>query len=85
MSVTTVKTMKTKTRPLLYSEGTSLQCGPGNSVGRAIELPGWTVRDRIPVGGRDFPPVETGPGSHLASCTMGIGSFQGVEAAGTWG
>ena len=34
--------------------------------------------DRIPVG-RDFPPVQTGPGAHPASCTMGTGSFPGVQ------
>ena len=32
----------------------------------------------IPVG-RDFPPVQTGPGAHPASCTMGTGSFAGVK------
>ena len=30
----------------------SRNCGPGSSVGIATELPGWTVRDRIPVGTR---------------------------------
>ena len=34
--------------------------------------------DRISVG-RDFPPVQTGPGAHPASCTMGIGYFPGVK------
>ena len=34
--------------------------------------------DRIPVG-RDFPPVQTGPEVHAASCTMGTGSFPGVK------
>jgi hypothetical protein len=29
--------------------------------------------------GRDFPPVQTGPGAHPASCTMGIVSFPGVK------
>ena len=29
--------------------------------------------------GRDFPPVQTGPGAHPASCTMGNGSFPGVK------
>ena len=29
--------------------------------------------------GRDFPPVQTGPGAHPASCTMGTGSFAGVK------
>ena len=27
-------------------------CGTGSSVGIATDLPGWTVRDRIPVGMR---------------------------------
>ena len=29
--------------------------------------------------GRDFPPVQTGPGTHPASCTMGTGSFLGIK------
>ena len=29
--------------------------------------------------GRDFPPVQTGPGAHPASCTMGTESFPGVK------
>jgi len=28
---------------------------------------------------RDFPPVQTGPGAHPASCTMGTWSFPGVK------
>jgi hypothetical protein len=35
--------------------------------------------DRIPVGARFFAHVHTGPGVHPASCTMGTGSFPGVE------
>ena len=32
------------------------------------------------VGGAKFSaPVETGPGAHPASCTMGTGSFPGVK------
>ena len=27
--------------------------------------------------GRDFPPVQTGPGAHPASCKMGTGYFPG--------
>ena len=34
--------------------------------------------DRIPVG-RDFLPVQTGPGAHPASCTMGTEFFPGVK------
>jgi len=29
--------------------------------------------------GRDFPPVQTGPVAHSASCTMGTGFFPGVK------
>jgi len=34
-----------------------------------------------PSGGQDFPPVQTGPGAHLASCKMGTGSFPGVMSS----
>ena len=29
--------------------------------------------------GRDFPPLQTGPGAHPASCKMDTGSFPGVK------
>jgi hypothetical protein len=29
--------------------------------------------------GRDFPPVQTGPGAHPVSCKMGTRSFPGVK------
>jgi len=35
--------------------------------------------DRIPVGARFSAPVQTGPETHPASCTMGTGSFPGVR------
>jgi len=35
----------------------------------------------MPVGARFSAPVQTGPGAHPASFTMGNGSFPGVEAA----
>jgi hypothetical protein len=38
--------------------------------------------DRISVGVRFFAPVQTGPGAHPASCTMGSGSFPGVKRPG---
>jgi len=38
---------------------------------------GYTVRDRIPVRARFSAPVQTGPGVHPASGTMGTGSFPG--------
>jgi hypothetical protein len=53
--------------------------GPGSSFGIATELRAGRSGDRIPVG-RDFPPVQTGPGAHPASCTMGTASFPGRAA-----
>jgi len=45
---------------------------------------GWMVRGSNPGGGARFStPVQTGPGAHPASCTMGTGSFPGLE--GGWG
>jgi hypothetical protein len=38
--------------------------------------------DRIPVEARFSAPVQTGPGAHPASCTMGTGSFKGVNPQG---
>ena len=36
--------------------------------------------NRIPVGARFSTPVQIGPGTHSASCTMGTGSFPGVKS-----
>jgi hypothetical protein len=38
--------------------------------------------DRIPVGGEFYAPVQTGPGAHPVSYTMGTGSFPGVKRPG---
>ena len=38
--------------------------------------------DRIPVGARFSAPVQTGPGAHPVSYTMGTGSFPVVERPG---
>jgi len=57
--------------------------GRCSSVGIATELRAgrsW-IESRW---GRDFPPVQTGPGAHPPSCKMRIGSFPGVEAVGAW-
>jgi len=54
--------------------------GQGSSVGIATEL--RAGRSRIESWwGRDFSPVQTGPGAHPASCTMGTGSFPGVKCS----
>ena len=50
----------------------------GSSVGIATEL--RARRSGIESKwGRDFPPVQTGPGAHPASCTIGTGSTPGVK------
>jgi hypothetical protein len=38
--------------------------------------------DRVPVGARFSAPVQTGPGTYPASCTMGTGSFPEVKQPG---
>ena len=50
----------------------------GSSVGIATELRAGRseIESRW---GRDFPPVQTDPGAHPASCKMGTGSFPGVK------
>ena len=51
------------------------------SVGKATNygLDGSGIESRW---GEIFPPVQTDPGAHLASCTMGTGSFPGVKLPG---
>ena len=40
----------------------------------------WRSGDGIPVGARFSAPVQTGPGAHSSSCTMGNGSSSGVKS-----
>jgi hypothetical protein len=55
-------------------------CGPGSSfdieTDHGLEGPGIVSR----WGPRFSAPAQTGPRAHLASCTMGTGSFPGVES-----
>jgi len=53
-------------------------CGPGSSVGIAtdIRLDGLGIESRW---GQDFLIIQTGPGTHPASCTMGARSFPRVK------
>jgi hypothetical protein len=43
---------------------------------------GWTVRGSNPGGSEFFAHVQTGLGTHPATCTMGTGSFPGVKRPG---
>jgi len=52
--------------------------GPDSSVGIGTHyrLDGPEIESRW---GREFPPIQTGPGACPASCTMGSGSFPEVK------
>ena len=62
----------------LFSYWYEKNCSPGSSVGIATKLragrSGIEYRCES-----DFPPVQTGPVAHPASCKMGTGSFPGVK------
>ena len=54
--------------------------GPGSLVGIAT---GYRLDDpgiKSWWGARSSAPVQTGPGAHTASCTIGTGSFPGVKS-----
>ena len=63
-----------------YSNRHLLWCGPSSVVGIATGygLGGPGIESRW--GARLSVPVQTGPGAHPASCTMGTGSFPGVKS-----
>jgi hypothetical protein len=65
-----------------FNRGYKSVSGPGSSVdiatGYGLDGPGIESR-----WGRVFSPVQTDPGAHPASCTMGTGSFPGVASG--WG
>jgi len=54
--------------------------GPGSVVDIATGYGAGRSGDRIPVEARFSAPVQTRPGAHPASCTMGTGSFLGVKS-----
>jgi len=63
----------------LMTYSSARDCGPGSSVGIATGygLDGPGIESRL--GARFSALVQTGPGVHPASCTMGTGSFPGVK------
>jgi hypothetical protein len=40
---------------------------------------GWTIQGSNLAGARFLHAVQTGPGTHSASCTVGTGFFQGIK------
>jgi hypothetical protein len=64
----------TSWRYTTYVQPMGLRVGPvAQSIywlSYGLDGPGW---------GQDFPPVQTGPGAHPASCTRGTRSFSGVK------
>ena len=55
---------------------------PGKLSRYSDSLQAGRSGDRIPVRARFSAPVQTSPGVHPASCTMGTGSFPGVKWPG---
>ena len=66
----------------VHADSTSKQQGRDSSVGIATRygLDGPGIESRW--GARFSAPVQTGPGAHPATCTMGTGSFPGVKRPG---
>ena len=54
--------------------------GPGSIVGIATDYGLYGTGIESLWGARCSAPVQTGPGAHPASCTMGTGSFPGVKS-----
>jgi len=59
---------------VLYGQGERIRFSDSLRAGRS--------GDRIPVEARFSAPVQTGPGAHPASSTVGTGSFPGVKRSG---
>jgi hypothetical protein len=92
VSVTVVVVIEVVVQTTYLSHLSVSVCGPGSSVGIATDYgldgPGIERAAYIkknPVGVRFFAHVQTGPGAHPASCTMGTGSFPGVKRPGRGG
>jgi hypothetical protein len=58
------------------------ELGPGELSWYSDWLQAGRSGDRIPVEAKFFAHVQTGPGAHPASCTMGTGFFPEGKAAG---
>jgi hypothetical protein len=54
----------------------------GAGIAQSVQRLAGRSGDRIPVGARFSAPVQTGPGAHPVSYTMGTGSFPEVKRPG---
>jgi len=72
MSAVVKKFMLLGVTPCNFVLGTVTICRPGSSVDIATDY-------GLDSPGSNFPPIQTGPGAHPASCKMGTGSFPGVK------
>ena len=74
------KSLESNKRTKIFTLTLVLLCGPGSSVGIATGygLDGLGIECRW--GARFSAPVQTGPGAHPAFCTIGTGSFPGVNS-----
>ena len=66
----------------LFNSSIDIQCRPGQRSRYSHSLRTGRSADRIPVEARFSALVQTGPGAHPASCTMGTGSSPGVKWQG---
>jgi hypothetical protein len=67
--------------PYIFETFTKI-CGPGQLSQYSNSLQAERSGDQIAVGASFSALVQTGPGAHPASYTMGTGSFQGVKQPG---
>jgi hypothetical protein len=65
-----------------YESLLRFECGPGLLSYYSDSLQAMWSGDRIPLGARSSVPVQTDPGAHPTSYTMGTGSFLGVKRPG---